>query len=124
MASHLNRRDHDQDFANKAFALKPTFQKNMLEMMSENLQLSFVKPRKNDGKSDFKEIEAKALDRWRGIICFLLNIDSMKEDEEGLRPKQRETYYELLTHADYMDKHQQKYQYNNVLTAKGFSFIL
>ena len=53
MASHLNRRDHDQDFANKAFALKPTFQKNMLEMMSENLQLSFVKPRKNDGKSDF-----------------------------------------------------------------------
>ena len=87
MASHLNRRDHDQDFANKAFALKPTFQKNMLEMMSENLQLSFVKPRKNDGKSDFKEIEAKALDRWRGIICFLLNIDSMKEDEEGLRPK-------------------------------------
>ena len=76
----------------------------MLEMMSENLQLSFVKPRKNDGKSDFKEIEAKALDRWRGIICFLLNIDT-KDEEESLRPKQREIYYELLTHADYMDKH-------------------
>ena len=124
MTAH-HRSNNDQDFSNKAFALKATFQKNMLEMMSENLQLSFVQQsKKNIKNTDFKEIEAKALDRWRGIICFLLNIDTMNDVEESLRRKQRDTYYELLTNAEYMEKHQQRQQYSNALTATGFSFIL
>ena len=54
--------------------------------MSENLQLSFVQQsKKNIKNTDFKEIEAKALDRWRGIICFLLNIDTMNDVEESLK---------------------------------------
>ena len=94
-------------------------------MMSENLQLSYVQQsKKNIKNTDFKEIEAKALDRWRGIICFLLNIDTMNDVEESLKRRQRDTYYELLTHAEYMEKHQQRQQFNNALTATGFSFIL
>ena len=63
-------------------------------------------PRCMHNNSDFSEIEAKALERWRGIICYLLNIEGkMAEDDEALRRERRDTYYEVLTHADYMEKH-------------------
>ena len=40
------QRDPESEYLSKAFSLKPTFQQNMLEMMSENLQLRFVTPQK------------------------------------------------------------------------------
>ena len=86
----------------------------------------------------FNDIETKALERWRGIICYLLNIEETKntrmyeeekrrdEEEESVHKERRDTYYELLTHADYMVKHPNRAQREsaNILTDKGFSFIL
>ena len=112
----------------KQFHLETTFKQNMTEMLSENLQLQFVQPAKGktkDTEEKFAKREQKALERWRGIICFLLNIESRQGDENDEQKRVRvNTYYEVLTHADYMEKHGSWPQEDNSLTAEGFSFIL
>ena len=70
------QRDPETDYLRKSFALKETFRQNLLEMMSENLQLSFVQATKACKQKESIRIEQESKERWKWLIYFLLNIDS------------------------------------------------
>ena len=78
-------RDPETDYMNKSFRLNAVFQKNLLEMMSENLELRFVIPAKSVKQTQQVRYDADSKERWKRLIHFLLNIDQAHGYDERLR---------------------------------------
>ena len=82
---YLTNRDPDIQFINTSFRLNSTFAENMLDVVSENLKLKYLKVSKKSSDIPFKVIENESRERWRRIIYYLLNIPrqnlSQTEDE-------------------------------------------
>ena len=51
----------------------------MLEMMSENLQLRYVRAKSSDRPSNLTAIENESKERWKHLIYYLLNIEGYND---------------------------------------------
>ena len=85
----------------KAFRLKKQFAQNLLQMMSENLELRFVVPDKQIKKAkDLARMDAESRGRWKRLIYYLLNINMEVASYDS---ELRNTYSSLLQFAEYIE---------------------
>mmetsp|Transcript_11697 Transcript_11697/g.19751 ORF Transcript_11697/g.19751 Transcript_11697/m.19751 type:complete len:91 (+) Transcript_11697:345-617(+) len=73
------------DFIFKSFQLVSDFFPNLIQSLSENLKLSFLKKKK--AADDTSDQQARSLAKWERLTHFMLNIDNM-QNREGIPPRQ------------------------------------
>ena len=91
----------EAQYMEKSFMLNRMYQQNMLEIMSENLQLQFLQKEKACKSQRQNKIENESKERWLRLIYFLLNIEwKNHQNDEQLK----HYFAKLLQDANYMEQ--------------------
>ena len=72
-----------QDMQQKPLNLSLEFATNLVELVSSNLKLNYLKKKTSNKDQEFMETQReRAIQKWEKIGHFMLNVDNMQSKEE------------------------------------------